>query len=335
MRIVLFIESWPTTDGPIMAPLLVGETTAQAWSAHSPGVTIDTFVVGDGGARSADALAGNRTQVGGASVVEVGEALVLAAPRGHHRWEPHALATALLGIAAEHAHGQSPGTPARRVVVPVGDGLPAGDPTDVWVGGAEAMRAGVAALDLVVAVSSQRPLLGFNGMSAAVRDGREHDPAIARAAQAQEDRWAEISRTGDALAAVRSLLGPARLSDEPGSGAAGGLAYCLGVLGGRLQPAAPLFAALAGAEGAVADADLVVSVVPSLEPRTLDEGAIPAASELAARKGIPAIVIAPHASIGRRDLMNAGVTSAHAGEPGIAGLTDVVRRVAQTWTRHG
>lgn len=335
MRIVLFIESWPTPAGPILAPLAVGEETKQAWLAHSPGVTIDTFVVGDGGARSADALAGTRLRAGGADVVQVGDAVVLAAAGGKHRWEPHALGSALLGIAAEYPHGGSPTSPAQQVIVPVGDEPPAGDPTDVWLGGAEAMRAGVASLDLIVAVSSQRPLLGFNGMSAAVRDGREHDPSIAAAAQAQEDRWAEISRTGDALAKTRSLLGPARLSDTPGSGAAGGLAYCLAALGGRLQPAAPLFASLAGADEAVAQADLVVSVVPSLEPRTLDEGAIPAASALAARKGIPAIVIAPHASIGRRDLMNAGVTSAHGGEPGLSGLTDAIRRVAQTWTRQG
>ena len=333
MRIVLFIESWPSTEGPVLAPLVVGEATVSAWSGHSPGVSIDTFVVGDGGARSADALAGPRSQVGGADVVQMGDSLVLAAPRGHQRWEPRALATALLGIAADHAHGQKQGTPAQRVVVPVGDEPPAGDPTDVWLGGPESMRAGVAALDIVVAVSSQRPLLGFNGMSAAVRDGREHDPAIARAAQAQEDRWAEISRTGDDLAKIRSLIGPTRLSDAPGSGAAGGLAYCLGVLGGRLQPAAPLLASLAGADESVSDAELVVSVVPSLEPRTLDEGTIPAASALAAHKGIPAIVIAPHASIGRRDLMNAGLTSAHGGEPGLTGLADVIRRVAQTWTR--
>lgn len=335
MRIVVLLESWPGTDGAVLSPVAVGERVANAWTAFTPGVVVDTFAVGDGGARSADALAGPRTRAGGAEVVQVGETLVLAAPAGRHRWEPHALATALLGIAADTSHGRAPGTPAQTVVVPVGDEPAAGDPTDVWLGGAESMRVGVAALNLVVAVSSQRPLLGFNGMSAAVRDGREHDSAIALSAQAQEERWAEISLTGDALAKTRSLLGPTRLSDMPGSGAAGGLAYCLAVLGARLQPAAPLFASLAGAEEAVATADLVVAVVPSLEPRTLDDGAIPAASALAARDGTPAIVIAPHARIGRRDLMNAGVTSAHGGEPGLDGLDEVIRRVAQTWTRGG
>ena len=333
MRIVLLTDSWPDVNGPALTPRAVGDAIKRAWTAHAPDVVIDAFAVGDGGARSADALAGSRSRVGGADVVQVGDTLVLAAPQGQKRWEPHALATALLGIAADYSHGQPKETPAQTVVIPVGDEPAAGDPTDVWLGGPESMRAGVAALDLVVAVSSQRPLLGFNGMSAAVRDGREHDPAIARAAQTQEERWSEISRTGDAIAQTRSLLGPTRLSDAPGSGAAGGLAYCLAVLGGRLQPAAPLFAALAGAEQAVETANLVIAVVPGLEPRTLDEGAIPAASALAARHGLPAIVLSPNARIGRRDLMNAGVTSAHGGEPGLEGLADTVRRVAQTWTR--
>src|SRR5690554_3220652 len=44
MRIVLFIESWPSADGPVLAPLDVGEATAGAWSAHSPQVNIDTLL---------------------------------------------------------------------------------------------------------------------------------------------------------------------------------------------------------------------------------------------------------------------------------------------------
>lgn len=332
MHILALIESWPTPEGRLLAAPEVSDAFSGAWLSHSSTVTVETFAVGDGGARSADALAGSRIHVGGAQGVQVGDALVLAAPRGDRRWEPHALATALLGIAAEHGHDRRENDRAKTVIVPVGDEPPAGDPTDLWLGGAAAMRAGLASLDLVVAVSSQRTLLGFNGMSAALRAGREHDPAIATAAQAQEDRWAEISRTGDAVANLRSLLGPTRLSDAPGAGAAGGLAYCLAVVGGRLQPAVPLLASLAGAEQALEHADLVVAVVPTLEPRTLDEGVIPAAGALAAQKGIPAIVIAPHARIGRRDLMNAGMSSAHGGEAGLAGFTDVMRRVAQTWT---
>ncbi|MFW2514447.1 glycerate kinase [Demequina sp. SO4-13] len=328
MQIVVLTESWPS-DGPVaLTARQSADAVAAAWREASPSASPQCFAIGDGGARSADAVEGPRLAVGGAVAADTERALVLAPAGGALRWEPHALATALLGLAAEH----SGVAPARTVVVPVGDEPPAGDATDLWLGGLLQMRGGVAPLDLVVAVSSQRPLLGFHGMSAALRDGREVDEAIGRAAQAQEDRWSAIAREADDVASMPSLLRSSRLSDIPGTGAAGGLAYALAALGARIVPSAPLMATLTGADEAASQADLVVAVVPSLVPRTLDEGAVPAASALAARRGVPAIVIAPESRIGRRDQMNAGLSSAHEGEPGLAGLSAAVRRVAQTWT---
>ncbi|MDN4481547.1 glycerate kinase [Demequina muriae] len=328
MQIVVLTESWPTDgDAPMPAPQ-TADAVAAAWGASAPHASVQCFAIGDGGVRSGDSLAGRRVQVGGAEAIGAGRSVVLAPTGGEKRWEPHALATALLGLAAEHAGSQ----PARTVIVPVGDASPAGDATDLWLGGIAQMRAGVASLDVVVAVASQRPLLGFHGMSAALRDGREVDEAISLAAQAQEDRWAAIARDADAIASVPSLLGSSRLSDLPGTGAAGGLAYALGAIGARIVPGAPLMATLTGADEAAATADLVVAVVPGLEPRSLDDGAVPAAASLAARRGLPAIVIAPESRIGRRDLMNAGLAAAHEGGRGVDGLTAAVRRVAQTWT---
>lgn len=334
MKIVVLTESWPSSEGPPLASHETSVEVATAWRQRAPHADIQAFGIGDGGARSIDVLEGNRSRVGGVEVTDVGGTKVLGAPQRRTRWEPHALASALLGLAAEHAHENQGERSGRqlRVVVPVGDEAVAGDPTDVWLGGPEAMRQGLTPLDIVVAVSSQRPLLGFNGMSASVRDGRENDTSLALAAQVQEQRWADIARRGDAIAQVTTLMGPTRLSDVPGSGAAGGLAYCLSVAGGRLQPAATVLAQLNGAEDAAAQADLVVAVVSRLEPRTLDEGVIPTASAFAGTRGVPAIVIAPDTRIGRRDLMNAGISSAHQGAIGAVGLRDAVARVAQTWT---
>ncbi|MFW7415312.1 glycerate kinase [Demequina sp. SO4-18] len=328
MRIVVLTESWPGGGTAALTALQSADAVSAAWLEASPSAVVECFAIGDGGARSADALEGPRASVGGAVATETSRAHVLAPAGGALRWEPHALASALLGLAAEHVGAQ----PARTVVVPVGDEPPAGDATDLWLGGLLPMRGGVAPLDVVAAVSSQRPLLGFHGMSAALRDGREVDEAIGRAAQAQEDRWSAIAREADDIAGAPSLMRTSRLSDMPGAGAAGGLAYTLAAIGARIVPSAPLMATLTGADEAAEDADLVVAVVPSLVPRTLDEGAVPAASALAARRGVPAIVIAPESRIGRRDQMNAGLASAHEGEPGVDGLSAAVRRVAQTWT---
>ncbi|WP_062133384.1 glycerate kinase [Demequina aestuarii] len=328
MQIVVLTESWPNDGAGAMTALQTADAVAATWIAAAADASVQCFAIGDGGARSGEYLTGRRVPVGGAEAIEAGRSLVLAPAGGEKRWEPHALATALLGLAAEHAGSR----PARTVIVPVGDAPPAGDATDLWLGGIAQMRAGVAALDVVAAVSSQRPLLGFHGMSAALRDGREVDEAIGLAAQAQEDRWAAIARDADDVASVPSLLGSSRLSDLPGTGAAGGLAYALGAIGARIVPSAPLMATLTGADEAAATADLVVAVVPGLEPRSLDDGAVPAAASLAGRRGLPAIVLAPESRIGRRDLMNAGLAAAHEGGSGADGLAAAVRRVAQTWT---
>ncbi|MFN3866024.1 MAG: glycerate kinase [Demequina sp.] len=328
MRIVVLTESWPGSGPVALAARHAAHAVVSAWAEAAPEATVQCFALGDGGARSADALEGPRFLVGGAEATDVDGTLVLAPRSGARRWEPQSLSAALLGLAAEHSAARPP----RTVVVPVGDEPPAGDATDLWLGGILQMRGGVAPLDVVAAVASQRPLLGFHGMSAALRDGREVDEAIGRAAQAQEDRWAAIARDADPIASVPSLLGSTRLSDSPGTGAAAGLAYALAAIGGRIVPSAPLMAALTGATDAAESADLVVAVVPGLVPRTLDEGTVPAAAALAARRGLPAIVIAPESRIGRRDLMNAGLAAAHEGAAGAEGLAAAVRRVAQTWT---
>lgn len=323
MRAVIAAQSWPRPDGPDLAPDVVAARVADAWGAAAPHVDTVAVAVPDGGPRTADVLAGPARAVGGAVARTVGGATVLA-PTSGARWEPAGLAAALLGLAAEGVSGP--------VVVPVGDDAPAGDASDLWGGGLEAARAGVAGLDLVVLVGSDRPLLGFSGMSAAVRDGREHDEALALAAQAQEDRWAAIAREVDPVASRRALLGPTRLSDTPGAGAAGGLAYALAALGARLVPAAGAIAELVGLDVAASGADVVVAVVDRLDAHRLDHGVTAAAARLAAERGAPCVVVAAHLAVGRRDLMAAGVAGVHEGDPGEDALADQIRRVAQTWT---
>ncbi|SEI90381.1 glycerate kinase [Demequina mangrovi] len=323
MRAVIAAQSWPLQDAGSLAPADTARLVRDAWEATSPHVDLAVVAAPSGAPRSADALSGDEAPVGGAIARRVGTTVVLAPATGA-RWEPAALGSALLGLAAA---GEG-----ATVVVPLGDEPPAGDAVDLWGGGLEAARAGVATLDIVALVGSDRPLLGFSGMSAAVRDGREHDAALAAAAQAQEERWTAIAREADPLASRRTLLGPARLSDEPGTGAAGGLAYALAALGARLVPASSALAALAGLEEEAATADVVVAVTARLRAADLDHGVAAAASSLAARRGVPCVVVTADLGVGKRDLMAAGIASAHEGAPGEAGLADQIRRVAQTWT---
>ncbi|GMA33991.1 hypothetical protein [Demequina litorisediminis] len=164
------------------------------------------------------------TDAAGLALVETVavEGVTLLAPAGGQtRWNPDALGAALRALAKSSQTGP--------VVVPVGDDEPAGDAAALWGGDVDAMRAALRGLDLQVLVRADRPLVGFHGMSNALRDGREGDAALAVAAQAQEERWSTVARATDP-GARSSLLGPARLSDAPGTGACGrtGVLPCRG-----------------------------------------------------------------------------------------------------------
>ncbi len=323
MRVVAAVNGWPGDDAldASAAALAVGE----AWLEAAPGSSIEVFALGDGGPRTADAWPGKRSFAGGAALVTHGGATWVAPGKGAARWNPMDLSPALLGIAAAGARGS--------VVIPVGDEAPAGDPANLWGGALPAVRHALKNLDLVVLATSQRPLLGFHGMSAAIIDGREGDAALATAAQEQERRWIDIAREGDAVAGRGALLGPARLSDQPGTGAAGGLAYALAALGARIVPASQYLAEASGLAAAASGADLVLGVGGDLTPSTLDNGVAASVAAVAARSGVPATMLSTGVQVGRRDLMAAGFSSAHEAAPGPAGLVDGARRVAQTWVR--
>ena len=320
MRAVMGVERWPGVD----SVREVGRIAAHAWGQASD-ATLEVFTIGDGGPRTADAFAPEPVSVGGALAVRTKAGLVLS-PRGTaQRWNPQDLATALLGLAAAGEEVQG------TVVVPLGDMTPAGDAAALWGPDPAATRSTLARLSLRALVTSDRPLLGFHGMSAALRNGRESDAALAIAAQEQESRWRSIAATGDVLAARGSLLGLNRLSDSPGSGAAGGLAYCLAVVGATVTRAMDYLADEVGLADAVGGADVVLAIGGPLTPTSLDHGLPAAAARLAARHALPAAAITSDLGVGRRDVMAAGLSATHEGASGPEGLADVVRRVAQTW----
>lgn len=343
MRVVMVCQVWDA-DGLSPVPAATAcEVATAAWREAAPHVDVTGFAIGDGGPRSADAVAGSRTQVGGMALVALGaqpasgDGAVIATPAGgESRWNPLDLASGLLGLAAA---ARSEGR-RQTVVVPVGDADCAGDAADLWgVGGARAdgarsMRAALEALDVVVLTTTDRPLLGFHGMSSALRDGREADAAVAVAAQAQEERWTAIAREIDAVASRPMLMGSARLSDQPGTGAATGLAYCLAAVGGRLvTDAAGYLAQAAGATDALDDTvSVAIALAPTLTPTTLDHGIASSLARAASAAAVPAVVVAPEVRVGKRDLMAAGVAAAYAAGPGAEALAGQVRRVAQTWT---
>ena len=322
MRVVAAVQGWP---GRYRIDATEAVAIVQtAWGEAIPGAELVTLPVGGGGPRSADVWRGSRGFVDGAETIDHAGATWLAPTGGSSRWNPIDVAAALFGLAKG----------GRTVVVPVGDDAIAGDAVELWSGSLPATRKLLAGLDIVVLVSSRRPLLGFEGMSASLLDGKEGDAAVAAAAQAEEERWRDLAAHGDEVGNRSALIGPTRLSDEPGTGAAAGLAYALAALGARLVPASTYIADAAGLNAEVAKgADLVWGISAELTPRALDHGvAVPVAAAAAAH-GVPAALLTPGVRVGKRDLMAAGISSAHEAEEGPEGLADGVRRLAQTWAR--
>ena len=362
MRVLMTVEAWPDEGGGVIPASDAAAIASAAWAAGlgtawaaglgtagadragtgvagtGPARRADVVAlpVGDGGPRTADAVEGARRILGQAIAVECPSGVLLAPLEGL-RWNPQRLASALFDLAREVPDGGHP----RTVIVPLGDVAPAGDAIDVWGPSLEAARDALSRLTVIALVGSSRPLLGFHGMAATTMIGRESDAALAAAAQDQERRWADIAAQVEAAlagglagdsATDAPLLGPERLSDLPGSGAAGGLAYCLAAAGARLAPGAAFAASLVGLDRVSPPPDLIVAICRDLTPRGLDHGTVLPASAAAARLGVPCVAIAPAVKVGKRDLMASGISGAYPAEPGAAALADRVGRVAHTWT---
>ncbi len=214
--------------------------------------------------------------------------------------------------------------------------------------------------DLVLLGQHDQALLGLNGASAAlVGAGR----ATAEEAQAVERRM------GDLVAALTDAAGPGRANllatphthdhgpraaataltgtrpaVAPGSGAGGGAAFALGLLGARRVDGATWIADAVRLADRVESADLVVTGAGVLDGTGLEEGVVPAVSAVALPLGIPVIALAAQVRSGRRDWGAAGIAGAFEvvespqrdadwQQGPAAALRARVPRVARTWSR--
>jgi glycerate kinase len=199
----------------------------------------------------------------------------------------------------------------------------------------------LAGRELVVAVDTEVPLLGLHGASAllALPDatGLVVAPTAAQGLESAFGRWVH---------ALGTVLGPGRvraLAGERGAGAGGGLALGLSLLGGQLREGPGLVAELVGLPGLVADADLVVTAAPVLDPHVLHDSPLAVCSAQGAAHALPVVVITGEAVLGRRESAAQGLSGVYALADGTAGwqelgdlaaaLRDRATRVARTWSR--
>ena len=188
-------------------------------------------------------------------------------------------------------------------------------------------------LDLVAATDVDNPLLGPNGASAVFGPQKGADRAMVLDLDDAMRAWADE---------VEKTLGLAGLRDRPGAGAAGGLGFALFALGATRASGLELVADAVGLPARVAGADLVITGEGRFDSQSL-RGKVPAGvARLAQEHGLPCVVIAGQAEVGRRDAAAAGVeeiatvaellgSPAAALSAGADGVRRVAAQVARAW----
>lgn len=191
------------------------------------------------------------------------------------------------------------------------------------------------AVELVAATDVDNPLLGPNGASAVFGPQKGADRAMVLDLDDALRRWADAAEAATARRGTR---------DAAGAGAAGGLGFALLALGAGRAPGFGLVADAIGLAGRIALADLVIAGEGAFDATSLRGKAVAGVAALAQEAGVPCVVVAGRAEVGRRDAAAAGVEEIYTisealGSPaaalaaGSAGLVETAARVARAWSR--
>ncbi|WP_193311387.1 glycerate kinase [Georgenia satyanarayanai] len=215
-------------------------------------------------------------------------------------------------------------------------GADAGDDIDAQV---LAVAHGVlAGADVVVATATQVPLLGLHGAGALLSD--RLGPAEAQRLDTRVGELAALlDRLGRGLPARTALLpapgghgGAARPGRADGSGAGGGAAHALSVLGGRLLHGPDVVAAAVGLPEAVGSADVVLTATSVLDAPAVDASVVATVGRAAMELGLPVVVLAEEVHTSRREVARAGISATYeTGPGGVDALEGWARRLARTW----
>ncbi|MFC7376279.1 glycerate kinase [Brachybacterium sp. GCM10030267] len=159
-------------------------------------------------------------------------------------------------------------------------------------------RAALDGVTLVAASDVTNPLLGPDGAAAV------YGPQKGLSA-------ADIEHADGILARAAALLDPEHTRlDLPGAGAAGGTGYALFLLGAEQRSGADAVFELAGVDGLLERADVVITGEGKLDAQTL-QGKGPAEVARRARdRGLPVAAVAGAITLSAHELREAGITRA-------------------------
>jgi glycerate 2-kinase len=190
---------------------------------------------------------------------------------------------------------------------------------------------------LVVATDVDNPLLGPNGASAVYGPQKGADREAVLDLDDALRRWADVVEASTVQPGLR---------DRPGAGAGGGLGFGLLALGASLTSGFEVVAGALDLPGKVAGVDLVVTGEGSVDAQSLRGKVVVGVARLAQDAGVPCVVVAGRAAVGRRDAAAAGVDdieavadllgSADAARAaGAAGVERAAAAIARRWARPG
>ncbi|GAB4053226.1 glycerate kinase family protein [Catellatospora paridis] len=194
-----------------------------------------------------------------------------------------------------------------------------------------------AGVELIAATDVDNPLTGLHGASAVYGPQKGATPQDVTLLDAALANWAAVLE--------RELPGcPAKLSELPGGGAAGGLGAAILALGGTVASGIDLIRELTGLDQVLENVDLLITGEGSFDHQSLRGKAISGLAGAARDLGIPCVVLAGRVTTGRREQGAAGVTEAYAlvdhfGSVDLAlaeparGLRELSARLAGQWSR--
>ena len=190
---------------------------------------------------------------------------------------------------------------------------------------------------LVAATDVDNPLCGINGASAVFGPQKGADPDAVQRLDVALSHFAQVVE--------RDIPGcPPGLADLPGAGAAGGLGAALLALGARRESGVGLVSGAAGLEQALDDADLAITGEGCFDHQSLRGKVVSGVAAAAMERGLPCVVAAGRVTVGRREMLAAGVTRSvslaeHFGSVEEAknrpaeGLRQLGARLARQWHR--
>jgi glycerate 2-kinase len=156
--------------------------------------------------------------------------------------------------------------------------------------------------EFILAADVDNPLTGPNGAAAVYGPQKGASPAEVALLDAGLRRWGAV---------VAGAVGQ-DWSQEPGSGAAGGVGFAaLAVLGARMRPGIELVLELTGLESRLAGADLVITGEGSLDQQSLAGKAPVGVARAAARHGIPVVAVAGRNMLTADELTAAGIAAVY------------------------